>query len=88
MAAYRLIIKPSARDDLDALPSKADRRRVVARIEALADDPRPVGCRKLTGRDHYRVRQGRYRIVVQVRDGDLVVLVVRIGDRRDVYRGL
>ncbi len=88
MASYKLTIKPSAAKELEEIATKRDRQRVVARIERLAAEPRPAGCTKLTGSDRYRVRQGRYRIVYEVRDADLVVLVVRVGDRRDAYRGL
>ncbi len=88
MASYRLTIKPSAAKELAEIPTKRDRQRVVARIERLAAEPRPAGCVKLTGSDRYRIRQGRYRIVYEVRDAELIVLVVRVGDRRDAYRGL
>ena len=86
MAAYSLRIKPSAAREIEDIGGKADRRRVVERIERLAEEPRPPGCVKLAGGEHYRVRQGRYRIVYEVRDAELVVLVVRVGDRRDIYR--
>jgi mRNA interferase RelE/StbE len=57
------------------------------RVEALAGDPRPQGCEKLEGvRDLYRVRVGEYRVVYQVSDNILLVLVVRVAHRRDVYR--
>jgi mRNA interferase RelE/StbE len=52
----------------------------------LADDPRPPGCEKLSGEDKYRVRQGNYRILYEIADADLVVTVIRVGNRRDVYR--
>lgn len=87
MAGYSLRIKPSAAHEIDDIGSRSDRRRVVERIERLAEEPRPRGCVKLAGGERYRVRQGRYRIVYEVRDAELVVLVVRVGDRRDVYRG-
>ncbi|MGA8204244.1 MAG: type II toxin-antitoxin system RelE/ParE family toxin [Woeseiaceae bacterium] len=86
MASYSLRIKKSAAKELEAIGSKADRRRIVARIRALADDPRPPGCRKLSGRDRYRIRQGRYRILYTIEDRRLTVYVIRIGDRKDVYR--
>ncbi len=71
---------------LDRLPPDM-RRRIVRRLEALEDDPRPRGVEKLTGVDElYRVRVGTYRIVYAIRDRELVVIVVRIGHRRDVYR--
>jgi mRNA interferase RelE/StbE len=85
---YRVLIKPSARKELLAIPTKKDRQRLVRRIEILAEDPRPAGCQKLTGGDRYRIRQGPYRIVYELQDEELVVLVVKIGHRRDVYRAL
>jgi len=63
-----------------------DRRRVVARMQGLSDQPRPPGCEKLTGHDLFRVRQGHYRILYEIRDQDLTVTIFRIGHRRDVYR--
>ncbi len=86
MARYRILIKPSAAKELEAVGSRKDRQRIVKRIQALADDPRPRDCQKLSGRERYRVRQGRYRIVYGIEDEALVVFVVRIGDRKDVYR--
>jgi mRNA interferase RelE/StbE len=69
------------------LTKKGDRQRIVARILALGDDPRPVGYEKLAGQaDRYRIRIGRYRVVYSISDQDLVVLVVRVADRKDVYR--
>jgi mRNA interferase RelE/StbE len=71
---------------LDRLPSDM-RRRILRRLEALEDNPRPRGVEKLAGVDElYRVRVGTYRIVYAIRDRELVVIVVRIGHRRDVYR--
>ena len=85
MAAYSLRIKPSAARDIEDIDGKADRRRVVQRIDRLTEEPRPPGCVKLAGGEHDRIRQGRYRIVYEIRAAELVVLVVRVGDRRDVY---
>lgn len=85
MASYRLLIKPSAAKELEALPLK-DRRRVVARARELAAVPRPIGAEKLSGHDLYRVRQGDYRIVYEIIDHDRIVSVFKIGHRRDVYR--
>lgn len=85
MASYRLLIKPSAVTDLEALPRK-DRRRMVSRIQALAIDPRPTGSEKLSGHDLYRIRQGNYRVLYSIQDTDLVVLMIKVGHRRDVYR--
>lgn len=85
MAKYRLQIKPSAAKELEGVPPK-DQRRIVRRIAALAKDPRPPGCEKLSGQEKYRVRQGDYRILFAVDDEGLTVVVVKIGHRRDVYR--
>ena len=86
MARYDVFIKPSALKELEAVDSKKDRRRIVRAIQSLAEDPRPAGCRKLSGKAKYRIRSGAYRIVYAVRDAVLVVTIVRVGHRRDVYR--
>jgi mRNA interferase RelE/StbE len=88
VASYSLRIKKSAIKDLEAIPSKAARRRIVKRIESLADNPRPAGVQKLSGKEHYRVRQGRYRILYSIHDRELIVYVVRVGDRKSVSRNL
>ena len=86
MARYSLRIKKSARKELESIATRADRRRIVKRILALADDPTPRGSKKLTGLEHYRIRQGRYRILYTIRNTELVVYVIEIADRNDVYR--
>jgi mRNA interferase RelE/StbE len=86
MARYRILIKPSAAREIEALPTKKQRQRIVARINALGDDPRPHGCEKLGGQDRYRVRQGVYRIVYAVEDDQLVVCVVKVGHRSSGYQ--
>ena len=86
MERYEIRLKRSAVKQLEDISAKADRRKVVARIQSLADDPRPPGCEKLTGREWFRIRQGWYRVLYSVDDGARVVLVVKIGHRRDVYR--
>ena len=88
MASYRLRIKKSAIKDLEAIPTKADRRRIVKRIESLAENPRPNGVQKLSGKERYRIRQGRYRILYSIRDRELIVYIVRVDDRKSVYRNL
>lgn len=85
MASYSLEIKRSAAKELAQVPPK-DRGRIVARIQALADEPRPVGAEKLSGQERYRVRQGDYRILYEIEDQILRIMVVKIGHRRDVYR--
>ncbi len=86
MGRYSVSIKPSAVKEIEAISTKKDRRRVIQRIRRLADEPRPPGCQKLSGSDRYRFRHGRYRIIYSVHDEELVVYVVKVGHRRDVYR--
>jgi mRNA interferase RelE/StbE len=84
MARYRLLFKKSIARDLCAIPKK-DVRRILKRIETLAVNPRPNGCEKLTDQERYRVRQGSYRIVYEVQDDAWVVVVVKVGQRGNVY---
>ena len=86
MERFELFLKPSAAKEIEALPTKGERRRVISRIAALADEPRPAGSRKLSGRNLYRLRQGRYRILYTIDGGERTVCVVRIADRKEVYR--
>ena len=87
MASYRVLIKPSAAKEIEAVGQKEDRQRIVMRIQSLARDPRPFGSEKLSGReDLYRLRVGQYRVVYSVGDAELVVVIVRVGHRKDVYR--
>ena len=86
--AYEVRLKASAAGAVEKLPP-AIRRRVIAKAETLADDPRPPDAKKLKGsEDTYRVRAGDYRIIYRVEDDCLVVLVIRVGHRREVYRDL
>jgi mRNA interferase RelE/StbE len=85
MASYDLVFKKSVAKDLRDLP-KQDVKRIMQRISSLADDPRPTGCEKLSSLERYRVRQGSYRIIYEIKDDRLVVLIVKVGHRRDVYR--
>ena len=85
MAAYKLYFRESVEKDFSSIPKK-DLVKILRRIEALADNPRPSGCEKLTGQERYRVRQGRYRIVYSIQDEVLTVWIVKIGHRKDVYR--
>lgn len=86
MASYHVEIARSAAKELRGI----DRNwipRIVAAIEALGSDPRPPGCKKLVGSDHtFRLRIGDYRVVYDIQDDKLIILVVRIRHRRDVYR--
>ncbi|MGP0069515.1 MAG: type II toxin-antitoxin system RelE family toxin [Isosphaeraceae bacterium] len=85
---YEIELKPSAAAELAKFPRKV-RERIAARINALTAIPRPPGSKKLEGEDEtYRIRVGDYRILYQVRDEVLLILVVRIAHRKDVYRNL
>jgi mRNA interferase RelE/StbE len=75
VASYRLLIKPSAAKELEAVPRR-DRRRLAMRMRDLAEEPRPPGAEKLSGHDLYRVRQGNYRILYEIIDQDLTVTVI------------
>ena len=88
MAGYRLLFKPFAGKEIEALDQKKDRQRIVKRISALGSEPRPAGCEKLAGIEvRYRVRQDQLRIVYAVDDANRTVEVVKVGHRREVYRG-
>jgi mRNA interferase RelE/StbE len=77
MARYRIEVKKSAVKELSAIP-KRDLLLIVARIQSLADDPRPPGSVKLTGEEKYRVRQGHYRILYMIEDDVLTVYIVKV----------
>lgn len=85
MANYKILIKPSAKKELEKLPKK-DLQRIVIKIQGLSADPRPTGCEKLSEDDKFRIRQGNYRIVYSIEDNELIVFVIKIGHRRDIYR--
>ena len=85
MAAYKVYFKQSVWKDFEGIP-KVDLKRIMKIIESLGKDPRPSGCRKLSGQERYRLRQGRYRVVYSIQDDESSVWVVKVGHRRDVYR--
>ena len=86
MPRYRILIKPSAVKEIEGITSKRERQHIVNRINKLADNPRPPGSDKLSSQEKYRIRQGQYRIIYSIVDKDLVVYVVKVGHRKDVYR--
>jgi mRNA interferase RelE/StbE len=86
MGRYDLLIKPSVARDLRGIP-RDDVQRILQRIHDLPTNPRPPGVEKLSGQERYRVRQGDYRIIYSFDDQALLVEVVQVGHRRDVYRG-
>jgi len=85
MGNYRLVIKKSAAKEIEKIQKK-DRIRIVGKIRSLASDPHPTGSQKLSGREKYRIRQGNYRILYQVMNEELVINVVKVGHRRDIYK--
>lgn len=84
MANYKITFKSSVAKDLRNIPN-TDVQRILSRIDQLAENPRAPGCIKLTGHDLYRARQGSYRIVYEIRDGELVVVVIKVAHRSSVY---
>ena len=85
MAGYRVLFKSSVEKDFSAIP-KNDVKRILNRIKTLEDNPRPIGCEKLTGQEKYRLRKRRYRIVYSIQEDELTVWVVKVGHRKDIYR--
>lgn len=85
MANYKILIKPSAKKELEKLPNK-DLKKIVVKIQDLSVEPRPVGSEKLSSDDKFRIRQGNYRVVYSIEDDKLVIFVVKIGHRQDIYR--
>ncbi|MDY0292504.1 MAG: type II toxin-antitoxin system RelE/ParE family toxin [Desulfuromonadaceae bacterium] len=85
MANYKLVFKKSVSKDLRSIPN-AEVARILQRMQALQEDPRPVGSEKLSGQERYRVRQGVYRIIYEIADELLIVTVVKVGHRKHVYK--
>ena len=85
MAKYRIEVKKSAVKELYGIPKK-DLNKIVKSIASLASNPRPSDSKKLSGEDKYRIRQGTYRILYEIMDDLLIVYVVKVGHRKDVYR--
>jgi mRNA interferase RelE/StbE len=84
---YSVHLAPAAERQLKTL-AKPAQQRIVRRLRKLEDNPRPHGIEKVTGsEDFYRIREGDYRIIYTIKDQDLIILVVKIGHRKDVYRG-
>jgi mRNA interferase RelE/StbE len=86
MGKYKLVFKRSVAKDLRDIP-KRDVAGILKRIRTLAIEPRAHGCEKLSGQERYRVHQGFYRIIYEIRDDVLAVVVVKIGHRKRVYQG-
>jgi mRNA interferase RelE/StbE len=87
VAKYSVELKPSARKELERLPAKLI-ERIFPKLEALGDEPRPAGCKKLKGgQQEWRIRAGDYRVVYTIDDAKLLVSVTRIRNRSEVYDG-
>ena len=85
MASYSLAFKKSVAKDLRSIPNQ-DVKRILKRIDSLRENPRAVGSIKLSGQERYRVRQGVYRIVYEIQDTELIVIVVKVAHRSEVYK--
>jgi mRNA interferase RelE/StbE len=85
MANFKIVFKKSVAKDLRSIPNQ-DVRKILSKIDGLAINPRGEDCKKLTGLELYRVRCGIYRIIYEIRDSELIVAVIKVGHRSDVYK--
>ncbi|NOX26881.1 MAG: type II toxin-antitoxin system RelE/ParE family toxin [Gammaproteobacteria bacterium] len=85
MAKYSLVFKKSVVKDLRNIPKK-DIKRILKRVELISSDPRAEGCIKLSGQERYRVRQGVYRIIYEIQETELVIIVVKVAHRSVAYK--
>ena len=85
MEKYKILIKKSAVKELETIPKK-DLQKIVKRINDLSDNPLPHGVQKLSHKEHYRIRQGNYRIVYSIKKNELVIYIIKIGHRKEIYR--
>jgi mRNA interferase RelE/StbE len=85
MEKYSVTFKNAVAKDFRAIP-KSDVKKILAKIDLLAENPRRDGAIKLSGLDLYRIRQGLYRIIYEIRENELVVQVIKVGHRSDVYK--
>ena len=82
---FAVSILRSAQKNLNTLTAP-EQERVIAAVRKLAVDPRPAGVKKLTGREAWRIRVGDYRVIYEINDNELTVLVIDVGHRREIYR--
>jgi len=85
MAEYDIYFRESVWNDVKKI-SKKDLRTILKSIKGLSENSRPPGWVKLTGENRYRLKQGKYRIVYSIQDTELTVWVVKVGNRKDIYR--
>jgi len=81
---YNIEIKASAQKELKKLPDK-ELKKIIEKISSLAINPRPTGCKKLSGDEKYRIRIGNYRVLYSIEDEILVIFIAKVGHRKDVY---
>ena len=86
MANYKIQFKKSVAKDLRNIP-KNDVKKILKRIDVLLINPRGEGCIKLSGQERYRTRQGIYRIIYEIKDAEIIVVIVKVGHRSQVYKG-
>jgi mRNA interferase RelE/StbE len=84
MSEYTVILSKKAQKQLDAF-SETIALPIIEAITALEQNPRPSGCKKLKGRDGYRIRTGNYRIIYDIFDTELIIDVIALGHRKDIY---
>lgn len=84
MVKYKIEFKKSAYKELQLIPKK-DLKRILSKIESLSENPRPEGCKKLSALERYRIRQGDYRILYSIEDNILIIYIVKVGHRKNVY---
>jgi mRNA interferase RelE/StbE len=85
MGKYKVVLRKSVALDLRRIPNR-DLRKILAAIKSLSEEPRPSGVEKLSGQEKCRVRQGNYRIIYEINGDEIIVVVVKVGHRKDVYR--
>ena len=84
MTVYKLFIEKAVYKQLKNIPQR-DYQKIITSIAALANTPRPPGCKRLKGRPGYRIREGNYRIIYEINDKILTVTVIEAGDRKEIY---
>lgn len=84
MAKYKVFYTEGFYRSLKSVPKK-DAKRILQKTRSLSEDARPFGCQKLAGQEKYRIRQGNYRIIYSIEDDRLIVVVVKVGHRREIY---
>ena len=85
MASYKLVIKKSVAKDLRNIPNK-DVKHIFKCFDSHIENPRSDGCIKLSGQERYRVRQGLYRIIYEIQDSELIIIVVKVAHRKEAYK--